>query len=348
MLSISYLISGASWYPSYDARATEDGRSVELTCKAVVQQSTGEDWDQAHFTLSTIQPYLVRQKPALEPWFVEAEWDMAKQLGAQTGSFRNLKVSNAQMVAIQSKQQYFNTANPEAFQMLQDNIAQAREVIRQVEERGTTVELPIAGTYAVKTDGKPVLMTVGQAALKSIPRYTAVPAVSGSTYVTGQMRNSAEFPFLPGSVNVYKAGSLVGKSSLDSVAVGEKLELFLGLEERIKVTRTADKNRSSSTTFGDNKKLNVGYLIEVSNFLETDAVIEISDQIPVSREEAVKVRLVHVNPKTEKPQKGIITWFLKLPAKSKHKLTFEFQVEYPANASLGNAEELERQIDFAM
>lgn len=204
-LSISYLISGASWYPSYDARATADGKSVELTCKAVVQQSTGENWEEAAFTLSTIQPFLVREKPELEPWFIQAQWDVAQQVEQQSGSFRNYAGAKSQMAEIQRKQVYYNDMNPEAFQSLQLNISNAMEVVRQVEERGTTVELPVAGKYGAKTDGKPVLMTVGQANLASVPRYTAVPAVSGSTYVTGQMRNHADFPFRPQWKSVTKS-----------------------------------------------------------------------------------------------------------------------------------------------
>lgn len=76
--------------------------------------------------------------------------------------------------------------------------------------------------------------------------------------------------------------------------------------------------------------------------------MEVSDQIPVSREDSVKVRLIDVDPKTDKPEKGIITWQVELPAESRKELSFEFQVEYPANADLQNASELVRQIDFAM
>jgi len=161
------------------------------------------------------------------------------------------------------------------------------------------------------------------------------------------MRNTANFPFLPGPVNVYRAGSLVGKSKLDSVAEGEKMELFLGLEERIKVTRKADKKRSSSTRFGDRKRLNVGYTIQISNYLDSAATVIVSDQVPVPREDSVKVKVIDVTPKTAKPERGIITWQVELAPKTTRDLKFEFQVDYPANANLGNASELERQVDYA-
>jgi hypothetical protein len=68
----------------------------------------------------------------------------------------------------------------------------------------------------------------------------------------------------------------------------------------------------------------------------------------VSREESVKVRLVDVDPKTDKPEKGILRWQVDLPPRESRTLRFEFQVEYPEHAGLGNARELVRQIDFSM
>src|ERR1700694_2059392 len=56
-LEISYLVTGASWHPQYDVRVQmaddQNEGNVELTYVGVVQQSTGERWDNAGLSLST-------------------------------------------------------------------------------------------------------------------------------------------------------------------------------------------------------------------------------------------------------------------------------------------------------
>ena len=52
--SISYRISGAGWQPAYEAKlVTGTKPRVELSRRAEVRQSTGEDWSDVALTLST-------------------------------------------------------------------------------------------------------------------------------------------------------------------------------------------------------------------------------------------------------------------------------------------------------
>lgn len=345
-LFVSYLISGASWYPSYDARTDVGREKINLSCEAILQQTTGEDWKDATFTLSTIQPYLMRQKPELAPWYINtASVQTISRTPQQFSTFRGSGKEKRRMQKIQQKQEGWNVANaPGAWKGFSRNSQQAMEVIRQVEERGTTAEFDIIGRYSVKTDGKAVKMPIGITELNAIRRYSAAPAVSKSTYVTAKMRNKGKFPFLPGPVKVYVAGSLIGKSKIDCVAEEEKFELYLGLEERIKVTRELDTKKSSIAIFSRKKRLNVAYNIKVKNFLKGPATIEISDQIPVSQDATVKVKLLNTDPNPGKTEKGIITWPLRFDAGEAKTIHFEFQVEYPETVQLRRARQLEEQI----
>jgi uncharacterized protein (TIGR02231 family) len=353
-LTVSYLISGASWYPVYDARAHSEKGNVTFACKAVVQQSTGEDWSGASFTLSTIQPYLVREKPKLLPWYVNVE-NITRETQQQIESeaaprFRSEETKGRmeKMAAIQEKQQdelkKMDVDAQQAFKSVNDNAFQALKMIRTVEERGTTVEFAVPSTFTIKADGKPAVLPIGSADLETSRRYYAAPAISKSTYVTGEIRNNAGFVFLPGEVKVYIDGNFMGKSAIDCVAQGEKFELYLGLEERIQVSRELDMKKSSTRSAGDRKRLQVTFVLEVKNYLKSPVNIEIRDQIPVSQDSAVKVKLIEIFPFVETIDKGIITWPLSLQPEETKQLRFEFQMEYPVNIYLKNALELERML----
>ncbi|MGK0363467.1 MAG: hypothetical protein ACI85O_000512 [Saprospiraceae bacterium] len=66
--TISYLQNSAGWFPNYDVRVADINEPVNLTYKASVYQSTGEDWKDVKLTLSTGEPSTSGNKPNLDPW----------------------------------------------------------------------------------------------------------------------------------------------------------------------------------------------------------------------------------------------------------------------------------------
>ena len=73
-LELSYIVMGASWHPQYDVRVQmtdgKDTGEVELTYVSVVQQSTGERWENVGLSLSTARPSLAAVLPELDPWYL--------------------------------------------------------------------------------------------------------------------------------------------------------------------------------------------------------------------------------------------------------------------------------------
>jgi hypothetical protein len=65
-LRLSYLVSKASWSPSYNLRATENRDQVTIEYNASIQQMSGEDWNDVEMILSTATPSLVAKAPRLE------------------------------------------------------------------------------------------------------------------------------------------------------------------------------------------------------------------------------------------------------------------------------------------
>lgn len=356
-LRVGYLISGASWYPAYDARTQSANGKLELSARAIVQQSTGEDWTDASLTLSTIQPYLTREKPELTPWIIgrsnmpDFETAQADNLGALLTNSRSggNEFAVQRLSKVQSRQFEYNRNNAEAqaaWAQVCANSINLRRVVRAVEDRGTTVEFDVAGTHTVTADGKPAELPLGQAALAAAPRYSSAPAVSKSTYQTAQMRNTGPFPVLPGEVRIYTDGSFVAKSSLPFVAQNEKFELFLGLDERIKVTRELDYSKSSTASWSGKKRMSVAYQIEVKNYYDRAVTIDVSDQIPVSEDKQIAVKVEDITPGTDAMDKGILTWNLTLEPGETKTLRFAFRVDYPPSLAAMPAElqMLEQQI----
>lgn len=72
-LNLNYLANNCGWAPSYNIRANTDKGTFEVEYNAVIQQVTGEDWEQVKITLSTASPMLNSANPVLAPFFVSLD-----------------------------------------------------------------------------------------------------------------------------------------------------------------------------------------------------------------------------------------------------------------------------------
>jgi hypothetical protein len=67
-LDLSYMVSGARWYPSYDILLDPASQQVQVAFAGLVSQETGEDWEQALLTLSTAVPATTSAFPRVFTW----------------------------------------------------------------------------------------------------------------------------------------------------------------------------------------------------------------------------------------------------------------------------------------
>ncbi|HOW84553.1 MAG TPA: mucoidy inhibitor MuiA family protein [Candidatus Aminicenantes bacterium] len=70
-LSLSYVVPGVTWSPSYDIRIDSQKDEATLTYQALVSQTTGEDWNNVQLFLSTAEPALQSRPRRLEAWRVD-------------------------------------------------------------------------------------------------------------------------------------------------------------------------------------------------------------------------------------------------------------------------------------
>ncbi|MBK8554242.1 MAG: mucoidy inhibitor MuiA family protein [Lewinellaceae bacterium] len=67
---ITYYVKDAGWFANYDLRVKDVSSPIDLSFKANVYQSSGEDWKNVQLTLSSGDPTLSGFAPELEPWML--------------------------------------------------------------------------------------------------------------------------------------------------------------------------------------------------------------------------------------------------------------------------------------
>lgn len=67
---LSYIVSNASWFPSYDIRAKNVNEPIEIAYKANVRQDTKKDWKNVKLKFSSSEPNVSGVAPELRTYFL--------------------------------------------------------------------------------------------------------------------------------------------------------------------------------------------------------------------------------------------------------------------------------------
>lgn len=322
-ISLSYVVSGAGWQPLYDLRLIEDlAPSLEVGYLAQVTQRTGEAWENIALTLSTARPALSGRLPDLAPWYIYPRPVLPPMPEPRPRSApMAMKAPAVDAVG----------APPEMMQAFRP----AEEVTASVDSSGAAVTYGIGGSTNIPADGGPHKVTVARFRLPPRLDYAATPKLGEAVYRRAKLENSSSYTFLPGAANLFAGEEFIGATRIDLTAPGGELELFLGVDDRIKVERKLVRREVDKKFIGGKGRLRVGYEIKLENALESAASLHLEDQIPVSRNEEVKVKLESTEPQPKEiSELGILAWDLTLAAHEKRTLRFDFSVEYPQGMDL--------------
>ncbi|HKB58236.1 MAG TPA: mucoidy inhibitor MuiA family protein [Lacunisphaera sp.] len=337
-VALSYTVPGASWSPSYDARVLSDERAVALGYFGIVHQNTGEDWKDVALTLSTARPGLGGAAPVLGVWNLdiyrpevialssfEVRQDKAKAMRERAAP---AAAGNMALDAIQ----FAGGGEPEK---------KDAEMASATLETGTTsASFKIATTASVPSDNSPQKVPITSAKLNANLEYNTVPKRLATAYLSAKVANASDFPLLAGAMNVFLDGTFVATSSLRTVMPGEKFDLALGADEGISVKyKRVQKFTEDTGLTNSGKRITYEYLLTIQNNKRTAERVIVSDQVPLSRNEKIVVKVQSPDPKDVKPtDEGALKWTLELKAGEKRELTVKFAVEYDNNVNVTGLE----------
>lgn len=69
-LTLSYNVSNAGWFPTYDIKTKSAAEPLSFFYKANVYQETGNDWENVLLVLSTGNPALNTKRPEVQPYYL--------------------------------------------------------------------------------------------------------------------------------------------------------------------------------------------------------------------------------------------------------------------------------------
>lgn len=356
-ITLNYLVSNATWEPTYNLRANGDTKSARIEYSALAHQMSGEDWDDVTLTLSTAAAQMVADGPTLAPMWVTLGRSPS-QYGGLGDVQRRYKMSQQEL---QSNSMAFQRPTTRDGQIDANwrmneaaNAAQKLELTARtsdmfVVQKTTTATTGLSVNY--KLEGKVSLSSRQQSQMVEIKKlvlpatfyYEAVPLLSEYVYRYAVLTNNSGVSLLEGRSNVYLGGDFVGSGTVPMVARGQKLTVGFGIDPQLRAWR--EFVSKSQRTQGGNQSLTFNYRIVLDNYSDKPITVRAVDRIPVTKAD-IKVTLGELKTPLSKdveylrayrPQ-GILRWEIEIPAKAAAEtakiVQYSYTLEFDKNQHL--------------
>jgi uncharacterized protein (TIGR02231 family) len=205
-------------------------------------------------------------------------------------------------------------------------------VEKQVGE--TTVTFDITEPYTLQSDGKVQTIEIQRTTTPAEYKYVAIPKLSSSAYLTGNITDWAKQNLIGGEATLYFENTFVGKSFLNVNQLKDTLTVSLGTDNSILVKREKRQDFTSKRVLGSNKTETYSFLITIRNNKSTPVSIIVNDQIPVSSNSGIEVDAVELSGGKHNSQTGEIRWNLEIKPQETRQLIMTYSVKYPKDKTV--------------
>ena len=321
-LDVNYVVANAGWYPIYDLRAINAKSPVQLSYKANVFQSTGEEWKNVKLKLSTANPNQSGLKPELSSWFLDFYQPIAYGI-----EHRKLKSAPAARgVNMDTKEEELASMAAPAAESVADYVSTIQTTLN--------TEFDISLPYSVLSASKPTTVDIRTYEMKADYTYSVAPKLDNDAFLLARATGWEEFSLLPGEANIFFEGTFVGKSFIDPNNINDTLSISLGRDKRIVVKREKLKDLTSRNFIGSSKKESYAYEISVRNTKAETVKMIVEDQVPVSQNTQIEVNAQDVGGAKYNKNTGKLVWELEMKPNETKKLMYKFEVKYPKDKQI--------------
>jgi uncharacterized protein (TIGR02231 family) len=305
-VTLSYVTNKAGWAPIYDVRVADVSAPLQLTYKADIYQNSGLDWQNVDFNLSTSKPSEGITAPDLKPWYI----DMYTEKGGFFFSKREKDYDD--ISARKSRSVYANDDN---------TLTNTLGINTRFE-----VKLP----YTIKSNSKNNILTLQNKEVEAKYHYIAIPKLDNSVYLQAQIIDWDKLNLLPGRSTVFFNGNYVGESFITTKNLKETLDISLGKDKNILISRNRNINETSKPSlFGNDISQKYAYTIDVKNAKTLPIDIVVYDQLPMIANKSVSLDDTKYDGANYNKETGQLVWKFKLNPSENKNLNLSFKLTYP-------------------
>jgi len=142
-----------------------------------------------------------------------------------------------------------------------------------------------------------------------------------------EQTNQATYPILAGPVDLVRATEYIGRTTVGFIAPNEKFALGWGTDANMRVQRTESQKREKNHLTQWNTITNTIHVF-LSNIGEEDRTIALTERVPVSELEKVKIEVLQeeTRDRLQPDANGFCNWRLQIPAYSQSKVSLVYKI----------------------
>jgi uncharacterized protein (TIGR02231 family) len=311
-VTFDYTVPNALWRPLHSARLG-DGRFT-FESRASVWQNTGEDWNNVRLVFSTARASLGIEPPMLSDDLLTAQKKNEK-------------------LVVQAREVVIQKAKAEKGGSGSGAPAPTTVELPGVDDGGEIRTLEAKGPCTVPSDGRPNTVALFDFVATPKQKLVAMPELELRVFLTSLQKNESKFPILAGPVELLLQNGFVGWTRVPFVAPGEVFNLSFGPDDAIRLAR-ADRERKQDAREDGWRTTTTSVWLYLSNLGDTPKTVEVTERMPVSELDQVKVELgskrTTLKPEVDKSN-GFMTWTVELPAREQTQVTFAYDVSAAAS-----------------
>jgi uncharacterized protein (TIGR02231 family) len=321
-ISVNYFVAQAGWTPEYDLRADNNTNKLQLTHKARITQNTGIDWNNALLTLATGTPMQSTIKPDLAPAYLSFYNAYQKEQKKRT-----LEKNAPQTLSFDESS--CSTGNVKNLDIDDAKDATFSFDWTSVSDNILNTEYDVRLRYTIPADGKQHLVAIQTKDLKTNYNLSSVPKMDASAYLLAKITGWEDLNLIPGNSRIYFDGSYIGESYIDPNTTNDTLVLSMGRDKGIVINRKKLKDKTKEKVLLEEKTITVTYEIMIKNTKSVAAELHIDDQIPLSSNPGIVVKLADSSKAKYNEETGKLEWDINLKPKESRKISFTYEVKIP-------------------
>ena len=192
----------------------------------------------------------------------------------------------------------------------------------------TSVSYEITQPYSILSDNKPQTVEIKDLQIPAMYQYFVAPKLDRDAFLTAQIVDWEQYNLLSGEANLFFEGTFMGKTVLNTLSTDDTLNISLGRDKNVVVTRTKLKDFTKTKFLSDKRTDSRAFETTVRNKRGQPLSITVEDQIPISTTKDIEIEPQTGDAVVDVPT-GKLTWRLDVPAGKDKKVKFDYKVIYP-------------------
>jgi uncharacterized protein (TIGR02231 family) len=314
-IELTYLTGNAAWKPFYDIRIKDTKSPLQLISKAYITQATGEDWNNVILKLSTNNPNEGSTKPELNTLYLKTQSPIVYKRREMMVAPERKAADIESVAGVEAR-----VSDMPALVYSQGNAIELQSEVN--------VEFNVTSAYSIPSDNNPHQVDLTMNSMNAVYAYGVVPKADKDAFVTAKVSGNDLVNQISGEANVYFDGTYTGKTFINGTS-GDSIILSLGRDKRIQIQRTLLKDFSSKSFSGAIRKEHSTWEISIRSTRKEPVYIVVEDQVPISTEKEIEVKLLSNGGASYDEGTGKLTWNLMLEGEKSQSVKFSFEVKYP-------------------